>query len=623
MSINIEQVLVDAEVALQQGKHSLALELYQSVLNEDPNQATAHYAIGTIAFQSKDFETALSSLNRAAELEPEAVDIAFNLASCLATVGDRLGALLQLQRATQYCQDDPVFVPSIADMSLRLGEPAAAVQLLSRLNQLLPQDQIILARAQGKLGNWREAVGILKRLNDATPKDAEVADKLATAAGKLRDYPTAIAAFGRYLQLVKPTANDYLRYADLLLIAQEADRCDQALDIALEMGEDRPEVHIIKARTARLKGDYDRVKSSLDKALERQPNHGQAWSIKAELAEQDELAEFIQILKTELSQTDQIAALNHRHQTLLNYAMADMCDRNGDYEAASSALAEANTIQCSVQDMVNGGYKPEDTEQSIARAINEFDPEAFAAPVAKIDQATSDITPIFIVGMPRSGTTLVERILGQNKLVFNAGEQEGMEFVAADFWHQLRTNQMPPAKEWSSDHWSKLRAQYLEKLPEIGKPIFTDKLPHNFRNVGLILKMFPDARIIQMHRAIEDVCLSIYSHPFGAGHGYANRWEDLGHFYRQSEKLMAHWSATKSPQILDLNYEDLVQDPDNYAKKLVEFCGFEWNENYLEFHKTVNPSFTFSEIQVRQPIATKRVQRWKNYEQFIPELASL
>ena len=86
---------------------------------------------------------------------------------------------------------------------------------------------------------------------------------------------------------------------------------------------------------------------------------------------------------------------------------------------------------------------------------------------------------------------------------------------------------------------------------------------------------------------------------------------------------MAHWSATKSPQILDLNYEDLVQDPDNYAKKLVEFCGFEWNENYLEFHKTVNPSFTFSEIQVRQPIATKRVQRWKNYEQFIPELASL
>jgi len=133
---------------------------------------------------------------------------------------------------------DPVFCSRIADFLLRLGEPAAAIQLLSRLEVLLPADQIILARAQAAKSNWREAVNILRRLNDVLPNDPKLANDLAVAAGKLRDYDTSISSFECYLKMVTPSANDYLRFADLLLMAQRADRCKAALDLAIELGED-------------------------------------------------------------------------------------------------------------------------------------------------------------------------------------------------------------------------------------------------------------------------------------------------------------------------------------------------------------------------------------------------
>lgn len=623
MEQEIEQLIKDAEVALRAGKTDQAHKIYTNVLERDKNSASALYALGTIALQQKNYQIASEYLDRAAEIEPEAVDIAFNYATCLATIGNRIGALMQLQRATKYCKDDPVFCPRIADMSISLGEPAAAITLLSRLNELLPQDQIILAKAQGRLGNWREAVSILKRLNDNLPKDPVVADKLATAAGNLRDYPTSIKAYERYLQLVSPTAKDYLRFADLLLLAQNADRCRQALDIALEMGEDSPEVYILKARTARLLGDYENVYKSLECALERQANHAQAWSIKAELASDDQLGEFSKTLQKELDDKHKMAELSHHFQALLHYASADMHDRNGDFKSAANALMNANKVQYSALEMNNGTYQAEGAENQFTKLIADFNKDVFVQSEPIIENQETKIQPIFIVGVPRSGTTLVERILGQNESVFNAGEQEAMEYVAVEYRQHVAGGKLDEPAKVNAEQWAALRTMYLEKLPEITKPMFTDKLPHNFRNVGLILKLFPDAKIIQMHRDKKDVCLSVFSHAFAQGHNYSNRWEDLNHFYTQTERLMAHWTSLKSPQILDLNYEDLVQDPNKYAKKLVEFCGFEWDKSYLDFYKSVNQSFTFSEIEVRQKIADKRVGRWQNYADSIPELSDL
>jgi len=619
---SLTELREQAAAALTANEMEKAEALYISLVEQEPNSASNRFALGSLFYQKQDYKKAIDHLQQAALIEPEAVDIAYNFAACLTAIGDRLGALLQLQRATKYCKDDPYFVPRIADLSVRLSEPAAAITLLSRLQKLLPNDQIILANANSMLGNWRESFKILKRLKDSVPNDPAINQKLSIAAGSLRDYPAAISAYERYLQLVKPTANDYLRFADLLLLARNADRCERALELALELGEDGPDVYLLKARTARLKGNYQSMHESLEEVLKRMPNNGQAWSIRAEVANEEELDGLIKELNATLAQRDEIAQLNHRHQSLLYYALADMQDRAKQYSEASQSLLIANDVQHAVVRSSNITYSATETESQFSELILNYNPEVFDQADLKTPESESSKTPIFIVGMPRSGTTLVERILGQSSHVYNAGEQDAMEFVAAHCRHQVKTQRLPKPEQISSSQWAVLRQMYLDKLPEFSNKIFTDKLPHNFRNVGLILKLFPEARIIQMHRQKNDVLWSIYARAFSAEHNYANRWQDLNHFYDQSELLMAHWSNLKSSRIIDVQYENLVQDPQGCAKQIVEFCGFEWSDNYLNFHGSTNQSFTFSEMQVRQPISDKRIGRWRNYENFIQTLSS-
>jgi tetratricopeptide (TPR) repeat protein len=616
----LKQLTADADAAFNAGETAKASELYQQVLELDPNSVAAHYGIGTIALQDKDLQKSVEHLKRAAEIEPEAVDIAFNLATCLFVGGNRVGALVQLERAAKYCLDDPVFCSRIAEMSIRLGEPAAAVTIMSRLKALTPDHQLIIANAHGVLGNWREAIGILKNLQKSLPENAEIAQKLALAAGQLRDYPFAISSYQRYLRLITPSANDYLRFADLLLIAQNTKRCDQALDQALALGEDSAELYVLRARTARLRGDYEAVNAALDQALNRQANHGQAWAIKAELADQAQLPEFIAKLREQTENEKDVTQLNHHLQALLNYSLADMCDRQADYECATKALRSANKLQNVALALTNTSYSKDATEQQFDELIESYSSSVFESNDVAIDSGEKQITPIFIVGMARSGTTLVERILGQNPHVFNAGEQEAMEFVATHYHYQIKNDRLPKPADMNAEQRAALRSMYLEKLPDISKPIFTDKLPHNFRQVGLILKLFPEARVIQMHRAMPDVCLSIYSHAFAAGHNYATHWPDMLHFYSQAERLMAHWSSVDSTRVMNLNYEDLAESPEVYAKKIVEFCGFEWQQSYLDFHQSTTQSFTFSEMQVRQPISATRIDRWRNYLPYLPEL---
>jgi tetratricopeptide (TPR) repeat protein len=617
----LKQLTADADTAFNAGETVKASALYQQVLEQEPNSVAAHYGIGTIALQDKDLQKSVEHLKRAAELEPEAVDIAFNLATCLFVGGNRVGALVQLERAAKYCLDDPVFCSRIAEMSIRLGEPAAAVTIMSRLKALTPDHQLIISNAHGVLGNWREAIGILKNLQKSLPENAKIAQKLALAAGQLRDYPFAISSYQSYLRLITPSSNDYLRFADLLLIAQNTKRCDQALDQALALGEDSAELYVLRARTARLQGDYEAVNNALEQALDRQANHGQAWAIKAELADQTQLPEFIAKLREQIENEKDVTQLNHHLQALLNYSLADMCDRQADYESAAKALRSANKLQNVALALTNTSYSKEATEKQFDELIENYSSSVFESKDVAIDSSEKQITPIFIVGMARSGTTLVERILGQNPQVFNAGEQEAMEFVATHYHHQIKNDRLPKPADLNAEQRAALRSMYLQKLPDISKPIFTDKLPHNFRQVGLILTLFPEARVIQMHRSKPDVCLSIYSHAFAAGHNYATHWPDMLHFYSQAERLMAHWSSLNSEQVLDLSYEDLVQNPEVYAKQVVEFCGLEWNERCLDFHKSLNQSFTFSEMQVRRPIEIKRIDRWCNYEPYLSELA--
>lgn len=621
MDRKLQEILNDADSAFAQEKYEKASQLFKEALSIDVSSASGHYGLGSIALKQGRLIDALSSLEQASNLDPEAPDIAFNHGYALSLGGENIKALVAFQRASKFCRDDPVFCAKLAEVFLQFSEPAASIQMLSRLKALFPQDQIVMARANGALNNWKESVNILARLSKELPEEALVASELSLAAASHRDYEVAVSAYENYLRIVVPTSNDYLRFADLLLIAQLPERCEKAIELAIGLGEDSPAVYLLLAKVYRLKAMYEQASLALDKTLERMPNHGQAWSMRAELADESELYRYIEMLRQELAKEEQVLALNHHHQALLHYALAGMQERMEDYLAAADSFSQANKVQHDFLARSNAEYVPEQSRNYTDRTVGQFDVQSMNTSGANVQHAPWDKQPIFIVGMPRSGTTLVERILGYNKQVFNAGELEGMEFVATDFSHRQRTGKLPEVGEISSQQWTELRASYIDKLPEISKPIFTDKLPHNFRNVGLILKLFPDAKVVQVHRSIKDVCLSIFCHAFSQDHNYASSWSSLAHFHSESERLMKHWSSLKSDRLMDLNYEDLVRQPEEIGKQLVEFCGFSWSSDYLNFHKSINQSFTFSELEVRQPIGTQRIDRWRYYESAIPELA--
>ena len=225
---------------------------------------------------------------------------------------------------------------------------------------------------------------------------------------------------------------------------------------------------------------------------------------------------------------------------------------------------------------------------------------------------TNPVTPIFILGMARSGSTLVEKILTGLNGVEAGGENEALEHVIAQYYHNLANGNKPTPLSLKAEEWLDLAEQYWQSTPHT-KEVITDKMPHNFRHIGFILAMFPDAPIIYTHRDPRDVYLSIYSRPFPDGHNYACDMDWIAHFYEQSAKLMKHWQKIAPNRILEVKYEELVAKPEQQTKQIADFCKLKWTADCLNFHKRKSQSYTFSELQVRKPLNSDGIGRWQNY----------
>ncbi len=230
--------------------------------------------------------------------------------------------------------------------------------------------------------------------------------------------------------------------------------------------------------------------------------------------------------------------------------------------------------------------------------------------------------PIFIVGMPRSGTTLTEQIFSAHKDCFGAGELE----YAARCSRQLASlstkvadspdSLVSVAEGVSSDGWRILGHSYLkaieQKSPTASRIV--DKMPHNYEQLGLISMMLPNAKIIHIRRQAPDTCISCYMHDFNEFHSYNRDLHSAGLYYRQYERLSDYWAEALPMPIFQLKYEDLVMDQEATIRKMLDFCELEWDPNVLEFHKLKRNVVTPSNTQVRQPMYKKAKDRWRNYE---------
>ena len=288
--------------------------------------------------------------------------------------------------------------------------------------------------------------------------------------------------------------------------------------------------------------------------------------------------------------------LNPRERALLLFELGHLYDHLGAYDTAFARFQTANRLR-----------RPAFDRAGFARLI-----EGLIAAGSDGVQATNRSTvPVFIVGMPRSGTSLVEQILASHPAVFGAGELNDLPRLVAE----ISPGYPGGLTELTAADLDRSAERHLARLASLGHGAerVTDKLPGNFLHLGIIARLFPGARIVHCLRDPLDTCLSCYFHDFGGIHPYAYDLGDLGFAYRQYECLMDHWRSTLPLPILEVRYEDLIADQEGMSRALVAFVGLDWRDECLQFHRTPRLVHTASYDQVRRPLYTSSVGRARHY----------
>lgn len=363
------------------------------------------------------------------------------------------------------------------------------------------------------------------------------------------------------------------------------------------------------ATIARTEGRFQDAESLTDRALEADPKLAAALAAKASMrtmtvADSDWL---------ERAEEATSAGMPPIDQADLRFAIGKYYDDLGEYKQAFRSYESANQLLMSVAEK----YDRDAHRTFVDGLVSQITPARLAQ---SQPGASKSAKPVFVVGMPRSGTSLVEQIIASHPSAKGAGELAFWADTVRDHGEAIIDGSL------SERARIKLAEDYLRELEsKAGDALrIVDKAPINADYLGMIHPLLPNAHIVYVRRDPIDTCLSCYFQRFLLSLNYTMDLEDLAHYYRQHHRLMAHWRTTLPPgTILDVPYEELVADQAGWTRKILDFLGLEWDDRCLEFHKTRRPVATSSFWQVRQKMYTRSVARWRHYEKFIGPLLGL
>ena len=501
-----------------------------------------------------------------------------------------------------------------------------------------------------KQGRWQEALTLATQLLPFAQQHAGVHSIAGVSCLELQQWPQAVAHLRRAAELDPSRADFAILYAKALLgshalgqALQEADRAmalkpqdPAALDTlgviyvqtqaheqavtafrqAVSLAPDSAARRLNLATALAASGLVDDAESELESCIRLDASTWHAHLLLAQLRQHSSGNNHLDRLQSLLAQHRNEAAAS----ISLNMAMAKEYEDLGNYPEAFRHTVLGKSAGRSLRPYASQQDK------------NLFDTLTRAFPQTAAAAATGDPSdePIFIIGMPRSGTTLVERILSSHPDVHAAGELQN--FAAA--LQQESNNQQPylldprMPKHVRSIDWQQLGARYLASVRHAmaGKSRFIDKMPHNFLYVGFIANALPNAKIICLRRHPLDTCLGnfrqLFTHP-SIHLDYSFDLLDTGRYFILFDQLMAHWKRVFPGRIHEVNYEHLVDSQEACSRALVEYCGLSWNDACLHFEKNPSPVATLSSQQVRKPIFHSSVGRWKHYEQELSGLHEL
>lgn len=388
----------------------------------------------------------------------------------------------------------------------------------------------------------------------------------------------------------------------------EAEACIRK---AVSLKPEYVEAYVVLASIHNDLGHFEASQSALASALAIQPRYPAACAMlpqtrKMTLDDQPWLNTALSLIEAKEQ------ALSPDQQINLLFAIGKYYDDTRQFDLAFPAYQQANSLK----KKIDGPFDRARFTQFIDTIIN-----AYGAPEQMRDKegASQSERPVFIIGMPRSGTSLIEQIAASHPAAYGAGELA--------FWHKYGlSNEYATLKDLNKAKIANL-AQAYEQLINQCDPLAArviNKLPGNFCLVGLISAVFPHAKFIHARRNPADTCLSIYFQNFKSRHPYAADLNDLAYYYGEYLRLMAHWKSTlPADNLLDVPYEELVDAPDTWIPKIIEFIGLDWDERCLNFHRTERKVATLSNWSVRQKLYPSSKQRWRNYQSHIAPLLSL
>lgn len=559
-----------------------------------------------------DAKLALEQLCRADHRDAETW---FLLAATNGQLGLLEEALACCGKATSLAPDHLDAHYNLGQALLRLGRPQEAIAAYRRVLELRPDHVDALhnlAYCHELGGDFSEACRLYGEVLNAEPDWVDALNNLGNLMVDLGEGPRGIALLQRAVQLRPDFAKARVNLGFALLHQGRLDEADACFAALLECENGSVDALVGQAAVSERRGDYQEAHQLLAPLLDEAAPELRAVIAFAKIAKHvGERSRAIELLEGALHRPD----LDQQDSRPLQFNLGHLYDGVGDYDAAFAHFDCANRNRPVT-------FTVEDYNREIDAIESVFTREFLAgAPKAGL---ASD-RPVFIVGMPRSGTSLVEQILASHPAVFGAGELTDIhEMVEAFRVRAAACGRSYPTAMGAADvpDLDGAARRYLGVLERLSPEHLrvTDKMPHNFMHLGLIQMVLPGARVIHCRRHPLDTCLSIYFHDFNAGHGYAVDLAALGEHYRRYEQLMAHWRKNLSLPLLELQYEELVADQEAMTRRLVEFCGLEWDSACLRFHESRRTVNTFSYDQVRRPMYTDSVARWRRYERHLGPL---
>ena len=610
---NVDALFLLGRAHCMCGEFERGAELLRKAARAAPKYGQAHNLLGMALNRLGRREEALASFAHATDADPANAMAFANRADVLADLGRQAEAIVHYDKAVALDSRNVAAWCNRGSALQALGRDAEAVDSFGKALMLDPNlaaAHFNMANALDRLGRHEDAVHHYRRAVALKPDFADVYINLAAPLIGLGRWQEALECSEQAIKLRPAAVQAYCNRGWALARLDRHEESLASYNAALAIDANYTRALLPKSSLAYALGQFDDARAAAEKVAKIDSREARSYLVLAQTKQftidDPQLAAMEELLKEgeKISRPDRIA---------LHFSLGEIYEKLKEHRASFEHYLKGNALQRSVV-----GYDEKLWLGAFARVPDVFTPEFLAANAGHGNPSTQ---PIFIVGMPRSGTTLTEQILAGHPRVISLGEIKhfGLSFIArkgADFPANVPGIKPADISQLATDYLQKSTASIPAAVDR-----FTDKMLGNILYAGLIHLALPNARIIYVRRNPIDNCLSCFAQWFGEGHPYSNDLADLGRYYRAMERVGAHWHRVLPAGImLDVQYEDVVADIETQARRIVDFCGLEWDDACVDFHKVERPILTASAAQVRQPLYTSSVGRWRAYGDLLKPL---